>query len=276
MKFLILIAALVACVSCQGPNDEKQINPAECGLRINQIDPTHVNKVVGGIRADPEDWGWQVAMNSSGRFICGGSLINSRWVLTAAHCVSSLVASGYTYDIGLHDRASPEPWYEFRTVSLVVRHPEYSSSGFRNDIALMKLTEPLKYTRHILPACIPDGSVDYGNTKSWATGWGTLRSGGAVSRYLMEVDMPFLTNERCYQKYPTHDHGIACCAGETGEGKDTCQGDSGGPLVSQHGHQQNKHFCTGITSWGYGCGDGGVYTRVSTYMGWILSVISQN
>lgn len=57
----------------------------------------------------------------------------------------------------------------------------------------------------------------------WATGWGTLRSGGAVSRYLMEVQMPFLTDTRCKQKYSIADIPTMVCAGETGENKDTCQ-----------------------------------------------------
>ena len=61
--------------------DTVSLNPSNCGQRPFQ----HV-KIVGGTRATAGDWGWQVLMLSRGSFICGGSLINSQWIVTAAHC----------------------------------------------------------------------------------------------------------------------------------------------------------------------------------------------
>ncbi len=63
------------------------------------------------------------------------------------------------------------------------------------------------------------------------------------------------------------------CAGETGGNKDTCQGDSGGPLVVFIG---NKWMLGGLTSFGRGCNDGGVYTRTSFYYNWILQNLQQD
>ena len=73
-----------------------------------------------------------------------------------------------------------------------------------------------------MPACIPSDSSSYAGQPSIATGWGSTRSGGAVTRLLMQVAMPWLTDARCIQKYnidPTN----SVCAGEDGQNKDTCQ-----------------------------------------------------
>lgn len=291
MKFLIIFSlALFINVNCQQADDARRINLQNCGLRLN--DQANVEKVVGGVDAALGDWGWQVSMNYSGRFICGGSLINSQWILTAAHCISSLSGSLYSFDIGHHDRAALEPWALTRKVSTVIKHPLYSSTRFANDIALLKLSTPVTYVKQIVPVCIPNGQVNYAGRDSYGTGWGTLKSGGIVSRYLQEVAMPFLTDSRCKQKYTSADTAIMVCAGETGQNKDTCQGDSGGPLSVKHlptdpsnenfndpdnnAQPASRWYNVGITSWGYGCGDGGVYCRTSYYYNWIKNTIKSN
>ncbi len=46
-------------------------------------------RVVGGEDATPGEWCWQVALiNSLNQYLCGGALIGTQWVLTAAHCVT--------------------------------------------------------------------------------------------------------------------------------------------------------------------------------------------
>lgn len=46
-------------------------------------------RVVGGEDAMPGEWCWQVALiNSLNQYLCGGALIGTQWVLTAAHCVT--------------------------------------------------------------------------------------------------------------------------------------------------------------------------------------------
>ena len=87
MRGLILISFFLASVYAQGSDDPFNVNPSNCGTRFVVGDNDNMHRIVGGQRADSEDWGWQVALNASGRLTCGGTLINSRWVLTAAHCV---------------------------------------------------------------------------------------------------------------------------------------------------------------------------------------------
>ncbi|CAF0990163.1 unnamed protein product [Brachionus calyciflorus] len=112
--------------------------------------------------------------------------------------------------------------------------------------------------------------MELNDKDSWATGWGTLKAGGTISRYLMEVEMPILSDSKCKEKFEIVNTTLSICSGETGKNKDTCQGDSGGPLVV---YANKRWELAGITSWGYGCGDGGVYTRTSYYYDWIIDQI---
>lgn len=98
---------------------------------------------------------------------------------------------------------------------------------------------------------------------------------GPVSEKLMEVEMPVLSEFDCRTKYANElniniNTTNSICAGVKGQGKDTCQGDSGGPLVVKIG---DKWQLAGITSWGLGCSDGGVYTKTSFFINWILEKI---
>ena len=120
--------------------DSSNINPPECGLRINEIRGKWQNKIIGGRRADPEDWGWQALLEYDESFTCGGSLINRHWVLTAAHCISSKDPNRYTIKLGLHDRSNPARFSVSKKVSNIIVHPRYNLKNVNNDIALIKLS----------------------------------------------------------------------------------------------------------------------------------------
>ena len=83
MRGLLILAALLVSVTAQSKSDVSEVNVEGCGRR-----PLVDDKIVGGTEAFPGDWGWQIVLLNNGRFSCGGSLINSQWVLTAAHCVN--------------------------------------------------------------------------------------------------------------------------------------------------------------------------------------------
>ena len=101
MRGLIFLAVLVAVINAQ--DDSKEINVASCGER--PFARAKSDKIVGGQKAKDSDWGWQVGMFRFGSFICGGSLINSQWVLSAAHCVAGSVnPSAYQFLIGTNNR----------------------------------------------------------------------------------------------------------------------------------------------------------------------------
>nr|KAG5691252.1 hypothetical protein BaRGS_015220 [Batillaria attramentaria] len=101
---------------------------------------------------------------------------------------------------------------------------------------------------------------------------------GPGSRYMMEADIPVITNSMCryYLGYNAHIQSGNICAGLTNGGRDTCQGDSGGPLTCNSG---GVWKVAGVVSWGYGCAERyspGVYTRVSYYLDWIHNTMASS
>lgn len=242
-----------------------------CGLRplVTKAQEAEQGKIVGGTQAIAGDWPWSCSMLYSGSHRCGGSLISDKWIVSAAHCSTIETASNYVWECGVHDRGNKEQWVRRLPTKTVVNHPKYNSRLLQNDISLFELTtSAAPFDQYIMPACFPDEKATYENAVSWATGWGSLNSGGSAYRYQMQVQMPILTDAACKTKFGTNLLPASqVCAGVTGGGKDTCQGDSGGPLVVKQA--DGFWYLIGLTSWGYGCGDGGVYTRTSAFRTWV-------
>ncbi|XP_048103527.1 mucin-5AC-like isoform X3 [Alosa alosa] len=241
---------------------------------------------VCGQDAPAGNWPWQASLHFviSGvpsSFLCGGSLINDQWVLSAANCFSSVSSSDLEVYLGRQNQEGSNPNEVKRTVSRIITHPSFHPVTRDNDIALLRLSAPVTFTNFISPVCLAaSGSVFLNGVDSWVTGWGEIAEGEPLPSpgTLKEVEVAVIENTHCqslYEAVPFNVTDNMICAGKLAGGKDSCKGDSGGPLVSQ---QDSVWVQSGIVSL-EGCAQPnptGVYTRVSRYESWINSEISTN
>ena len=143
----------------------------------------------------------------------------------------------------------------------------------QHDIILLKLEEPLIFSKDVNKACLP--TEDFDPSKSvagcYVSGWGSLKKRlGPSSKLLHWVNMPLVPNSKCNLAYRGIITKNMICMGYPEGGKDSCRADSGGPLVCPD--EKRQAIITGVVSFGVGCGDPrypGVYTKVVAYLKWI-------
>jgi secreted trypsin-like serine protease len=236
-------------------------------------------EIIGGHQADPGEYPFQVAIlkrNVANRFqaqFCGGSLISSTLVLTAAHCVVDRQANRLDVLAGTHTLAQNGSGTRVH-VSAKHVHPGYNPRTSGNDIAVLQLATSVPYdTIPIVQA--GQGALWDPGTVATVTGWGDRDRRDCCTNFpanLYEVDVPILSNPQCTNAYGSgYIRTKMLCAGDLNNGgEDSCQGDSGGPLFVPDGGSGVMQV--GVVSFGVGCARRqfpGVYTRVNAYRAFI-------
>ncbi|XP_022909353.1 chymotrypsin-like elastase family member 2A [Onthophagus taurus] len=260
----------------------------ECGRNVRRSrQPRQTTlghgRIINGKRSVRGAWPWQVSLqllHPQFGFLghwCGGVLISPEWILTAAHCISNdlfnlPLAALWTAVLGEYDHDQEENTEQRIPVDKIVLHERFHN--FQHDIALMKLSTPVKLTgNRVRSICLPTKRLSYNETDLCiATGWGRAKEDGKLAGKLLEVKIPVHDNAVCKKKY---EHAVPIrsghlCAGHLDGSSGTCVGDSGGPL--QCALSDGRWFLAGITSFGSGCAKPGfpdVYTRLSYYLPWI-------
>ncbi|XP_052894734.1 brachyurin-like [Anopheles moucheti] len=249
------------------------------------IDRASVSKVAGGTVAKTDQFPHLVSIilifADGSDTLCGGSIIADRYILTAAHCLygmkeATIIPGQTTIQIPF----APDTITVTVQPSDTILHPGYDPVDILNDIALIRLPKPLTFSSRVQPIRLPSWTDSYTGLigyDSIVSGWGAQSNDDyAELADEMRLDLRYATNtivsnEVCYRVYgPIIRIQQICAAGEGG--RNPCQGDSGGPLsVKFDGHRLTQ---VGIVSYGsvLGCQNGvpGVYTRVSSYVEWIV------
>ncbi|KOX79829.1 Plasma kallikrein [Melipona quadrifasciata] len=264
-----------------------------CGVKGTSRGPIQARslergaRVVGGEDADANEWCWQVALiNSLNQYLCGGALIGTQWVLTAAHCVTNIVRSGDAIyvRVGDHDltRKYGSPGAQTLRVATTYIHHNHNSQTLDNDIALLKLHGQAELKDGVCLVCLPARGVSHtAGKRCTVTGYGYMGEAGPIPLRVREAEIPIVSDAECIRKVNAVTEKIFilpassfCAGGE--QGNDACQGDGGGPLVCQ---DDGFYELAGLVSWGFGCGRldvPGVYVKVSAFIGWINQIISVN
>ncbi|EDW81362.1 uncharacterized protein Dwil_GK12018 [Drosophila willistoni] len=255
------------------------------------------DKIYNGNDTAIDEFSWMVLLeyvNSRGQkqLNCGGSLINNRYVLTAAHCVVGQIEISVgrltTVRVGEYDtskdidcvRGVCNPAITEVGVEQAIPHPQYDdkSKNRHHDIALLRLSEPVVLNEYVQPVCLPLASTRQAISTGdplVVSGWGrTLQA--RTSAIKQRLTLAVADHQNCADMFASRRVNLIesqlCLGGQFSY--DSCDGDSGGPLMRQA--YQKAWYQEGVVSFGNRCGlQGwpGVYTRVADYMDWIQGTI---
>jgi len=230
---------------------------------------------------------YEISGNARFAHFCGATVIDKRWVLTAAHCVVSktdaTVKDPEEILVAMGSANLGELQGQPIAAKSVVPHPEFVSSKFGHDLALIELSSDATVTATPL-----DDAPVLLDQRAFTAGWGALNEGDrdTPQRFpdaLQGAGVLLLPYNECDIRYPQHaeqtDMSLRpdqICAAIDGGGIDSCQGDSGGPLYRLSEDGSRVVSLLGVVSFGVGCGRAefpGIYAGVGTALDFIRRTI---
>ncbi|XP_004925952.1 chymotrypsin-2 [Bombyx mori] len=270
-RLLIFCTAFIACSALPTPEE------TDLSIFFEHADPNA--RIVGGTEAAPGSHPHMVFL-TSGRirsFICGGSLVSTRTVLTAGHCVAGVYAGGILH-INLRVTVGTNEWNSGGTEYTVARnitHPDFSLIYLKNDIGLLITDEEVKLSDAVRPIKLSYDFVSSGVPVRVA-GWGRIGHREPLSEKLLVIDVRTIDGEACvraaaqaaidFNTWAPHvDPAIELCTFHA-KGTGACGGDSGGALT-----RIDNGLQVGMVSWGFSCARGApdMFVRISAFRSWL-------
>ncbi|XP_066246196.1 chymotrypsin-2-like [Euwallacea similis] len=234
-------------------------------LREGSSAPGAVQIVNGTVAKDGEFPYIVELRNVKNVFLCGGSIIGEKWVLTAGHCVETRSVQNVVYGTNILYNTKEVDTYI--NVSKLYLHPKFKYNFTTvgavplYDIGIVELEKPFPFSDKVSPIVLTDSYFVPYHINGILSGWGTNSTNGSLQHELQKVTLQLLTAQECIDqitKYSGEDffnpiHNL--CSDDYWKGE--CFGDSGSPYVID-----NIQY--GVVSWSIKpCGSNpGTYSHI--------------
>ncbi|KAJ2539309.1 Transmembrane protease serine 11F, partial [Coemansia sp. RSA 1933] len=276
----ILLLLLLACCALAGGRTKVPRTP------FNNIQ----KRIIGGTAVSTNEYPFAVHLTTTfgtEQFLCGGTLIDNSYVVTAAHCLmnedtNETAEAGQVSVCYGSNKLSSQRCTTARTLTL---HPDFSLQSLVNDIAIIEISA-LSFSSSVSSVPIYTGKLPE-NTELVTMGWGMTNSSdtNSLSNVLLSTDIKIGSPELCAQaesSYSSADGAEVCTSNNLTPGKDSCQGDSGSPTIITSG---GTNYLVALTSSGVNMDDPGssecaatdglaFYTHIYYFMDFITSTTS--
>uniref|UniRef100_A0A6M2DUY1 trypsin n=1 Tax=Xenopsylla cheopis TaxID=163159 RepID=A0A6M2DUY1_XENCH len=254
MKFLLGFSIIIGCCAA-----------------LPKLASRNVDRIVGGDTAKDGSAPYMASLVSTilGSHFCGASIVNERWVLTAAHCAKMFGPHFVKVVVGTNHLFEEDGTAYF--AEKILPHENYTATGMHDhDIALIKVSEKIAFNDKVQPLKLFKEFIK-GGEELKITGWGLTGSNNIIPpNDLQELTVKALSDEECEQLSQFAPTTQVCAFRKEGQG--ICMGDSGSPLVFDGQQVGVSSFI--LNECGAGLPD--FYTRVSYYYDWIHNIINQN
>ncbi|CAJ0963604.1 unnamed protein product [Ranitomeya imitator] len=200
------------------------------------------SRIIGGTEANLGDWPWQASLQirteRQYEHVCGGTIMNNQYVLSAAHCFTGKDPLHYWRIVtGMVNLAESGI---VSSIAAVIRHENYNDRTDDFDVVLLKLSNPLTFTAVVQPACLPMSRQMFNpNTRCWISGFGkTVASSKDTSPVLMNTEVSIISTPVCNSTsvYNGDITSRMMCAGDLRGGRDSCQ------LVTVHNAEDKRNL----------------------------------
>lgn len=234
----------------------------------------HQGRILRGQNAQPGQFPYQASICRINRVnFCGGAILNRNWVLTSARCLERALPRNLLVVVGAHRTFGDGITHH---VSSYVNNPDYNAQTLQNNLALINTNTSILFNANVRPITLPRQDIPDSGVSAILSGWGNVQDLSMPGRFRRPDVLQFrefstLSNEECRRRHGTLHTRIfpssVCTDAPARTG--ICTWDDGNPLVA-------NGEIIGVVAWAIPCGTGtpDVYTRVFSFINWIISTIN--